>query len=434
MTQAIVTSANSPPARDFRLDLWRGVALLMIFIDHIPGNILSTVTLKSFGFSDAAELFVFVAGYSSMLAYGRRFFKGENSSAVLRIFRRVGQLYLAHIALFVLVAGIVGIYAFRLSGDDFEDPLVILPFIADPHTHLKHVLALRYVPKFLDILPLYIVLMASLPILLLLARVHLLLCFGVSLCVYALGQNWDLQSWVTDASPHWTFNPIAWQFLFTLGVITARRIIQTGRPLPRSKALIALSALIVAVSALLAAPWSSIPGLEGWTVVDADFIYSFDKPNLSPIRLIHFLALAYLAAVMVPINAPFLAGRWVRPLIQVGRNSLPIFCLGTVLSIVGQLIFQSFGLGWPVQLAVDSVGFVTILAAGSMLGFVSDRRKRAPSLADQGASGTIKGSETQGRPGDNAVRDSSGSFDRLERDGSPSSAASLRCAGRIHAP
>jgi hypothetical protein len=434
MTQSAITSANPLPARDFRLDLWRGVALLMIFIDHIPGNILSTVTLKSFGFSDAAELFVFVAGYSSMLAYGRRFFKGENSSAVLRIFRRVGQLYLAHIALFVLVAGIVGVYAFRLSGADFDDPLVILPFITDPHTHLKHVLALRYVPKFLDILPLYIVLMASLPILLLLARIHILLCFCVSLCVYALGQNWDLQAWATDGSPHWTFNPIAWQFLFAIGVITARRVIQTGRALPRSKALIALSALIVASSALLAAPWSSIPGLEGWTVVDADFIYSFDKPNLSPVRLIHFLALAYLAAVIVPISAPFLTGRWVRPLIQVGRNSLPIFCLGTVLSIVGQLIFQSFGLGWPVQLAVDSVGFVTILAAGSMLSFISDRRKGAQSLAGPGGSRPVDGSETQGRPSDNAVRGDSGFFDRPERDGSPSSAAALRSPARIHTP
>lgn len=432
MTQSTITSANPLPARDFRLDLWRGVALLMIFIDHIPGNILSTVTLKSFGFSDAAELFVFVAGYSSMLAYGRRFFKGENSGTVLRIFRRVGQLYLAHIALFVLVAGIVGIYAFRLSGADFDDPMVILPFITDPHTHLKHVLALRYVPKFLDILPLYIVLMASLPILLLLARIHILLCFGVSLCVYALGQNWDLQSWVADESPHWTFNPIAWQFLFAIGVIMARRISQTGRPLPRSTALVALSALIVAVSAILAAPWSSIPGLEGWTVVDSDFIYSFDKRNLSPIRLLHFLALAYLAAVIVPVNAPFLAGRWVRPLIQVGRNSLPIFCLGTVLSIIGQFVLQSFGPGWPVQLAVDSVGFVTILVAGSMLSFLGDRRKRVQFLADQSGSGPVGGSDTQGRPGDNAVRGDSGFLDRLELDSSSRSAAALRRAGRIH--
>jgi len=72
-------------SRDLRLDLWRGVALLMIFVDHIPGNALSAITLKSFGFSDAAELFVFVAGYSSMLAYGRRFSAGHSGNAVLRI-------------------------------------------------------------------------------------------------------------------------------------------------------------------------------------------------------------------------------------------------------------------------------------------------------------------------------------------------------------
>jgi hypothetical protein len=409
-------------SRDLRLDLWRGVALLMIFVDHIPGNILSTVTLKSFGFSDAAELFVFVAGYSSMLAYGRRFFKGENRSAVLRIFRRVGQLYLAHIALFVLVASIVGVYAFRLSGDDFEDPLVILPFVADPQTHLKHVLAL------------YIVLMATLPGLLLLARINLVLCLAISCSVYALGQRWDLQGWVTDGSPHWTFNPIAWQFLFAIGVVTASWVSGTGRRLPRSALLIGLCAVIVAASALMAAPWAAIPGLEGWTVIDPDFVYSFDKSNLSPVRLVHFLALAYLAAVIVPANAPFLAGRLVRPLVQVGANSLPIFCLGTVLSIIGQLVFQSFGLGWDIQLAIDSVGFVTILGAGAMLSNLTSRRKRANLVNGSPSSGPIEGSETQGQPGDGAVLDSSGLFDRPEFDGSAGGAAALRGAGRVHAP
>jgi OpgC protein len=44
--------------RDPRIDVLRGMALLMIFVDHIPGNVLSLVTLHNFGFSDAAEVFV----------------------------------------------------------------------------------------------------------------------------------------------------------------------------------------------------------------------------------------------------------------------------------------------------------------------------------------------------------------------------------------
>ncbi len=56
--------------RDLRVDVLRGISLLMIFIDHIPDNSLGLVTIHNFGFSDAAEVFVLLAGFSSMLAYG----------------------------------------------------------------------------------------------------------------------------------------------------------------------------------------------------------------------------------------------------------------------------------------------------------------------------------------------------------------------------
>jgi hypothetical protein len=49
---------NSTRERDFRLDFCRGVALIVIFIDHVPGNPLSSWTLRNFSFCDAAEVFV----------------------------------------------------------------------------------------------------------------------------------------------------------------------------------------------------------------------------------------------------------------------------------------------------------------------------------------------------------------------------------------
>jgi hypothetical protein len=419
-------------SRDLRLDLWRGVALLMIFVDHIPGNALSAVTLKSFGFSDAAELFVFVAGYSSMLAYGRRFSAGHSGNAVWRILRRVSQLYFAHLVLFALVAVIVSVYGFKIADGDFDDPIVMLPFLADPHTHLKHVLALRYVPKFLDILPLYIALLATLPILLLLKRVHILLCLGVSFIFYVVGQTWDLTSWSPAGSPHWTFNPIAWQFLFTLGVVISSEITRTGKPLPRSKILIGMSAVVVVASAVMAAPWTSIPALKDWTLIDPDFVYSFDKSNLSPIRLIHFLALAYLAAVIVPIDAPLLKTRFARPLIRVGANSLPIFCLGTVLAILGQFTFQWFGFGWSIQLAVDSVGFVTMLLTASMLSFLTERRKHKQIVSDLPGSEPLDGSSRQGPPGNEAVMDSGSVLHRLRPVSGTGCGAALHGSRRLH--
>src|SRR5215831_17115881 len=57
--------------RDLRLDLFRGIALWLIFLDHIPTNIVSWVTIRNYGFSDAAEMFVFISGYTAAFVYGR---------------------------------------------------------------------------------------------------------------------------------------------------------------------------------------------------------------------------------------------------------------------------------------------------------------------------------------------------------------------------
>ncbi|NVL32197.1 succinyl transferase OpgC, partial [Pseudomonas syringae pv. actinidiae] len=57
--------------RDHRIDFFRGLALIFIFWDHVPDNPLAQLTVRNFGFSDAAEIFVFLAGYASILAYGR---------------------------------------------------------------------------------------------------------------------------------------------------------------------------------------------------------------------------------------------------------------------------------------------------------------------------------------------------------------------------
>src|SRR3954469_22259996 len=51
--------------RDLRVDFFRGLALLIIFVDHIPENVFALITLRNFGFSDAAEIFIFLSGYSA---------------------------------------------------------------------------------------------------------------------------------------------------------------------------------------------------------------------------------------------------------------------------------------------------------------------------------------------------------------------------------
>src|SRR5580658_4051672 len=88
-------------SRDLRLDLFRGLALWFIFLDHVPDNILSWLTVRNYGFSDATEIFVYISGYTAVIAYGRMMAQQGWIKAAARIYRRVWQLYVAHILLFV---------------------------------------------------------------------------------------------------------------------------------------------------------------------------------------------------------------------------------------------------------------------------------------------------------------------------------------------
>src|SRR2546428_4903432 len=96
-----------PPApvrivRDLRLDLFRGLALLLIFLDHIPSNVVSWVTIRNYGFSDATEIFIFISGYTAAFVYGTAMRERGLLVSGARILRRAWQIYVAHIFLFAI--------------------------------------------------------------------------------------------------------------------------------------------------------------------------------------------------------------------------------------------------------------------------------------------------------------------------------------------
>src|SRR5512147_2505033 len=88
--------------RDLRLDLFRGLALWLIFLDHIPHNIVNWITIRNYGFSDAAEIFVFISGYTAAFVYGRAMQDRGIIVAGARIWRRAWQVYVAHVFIFVI--------------------------------------------------------------------------------------------------------------------------------------------------------------------------------------------------------------------------------------------------------------------------------------------------------------------------------------------
>src|SRR3972149_4734731 len=107
----------APAERDLRLDLFRGIALWLIFLDHIPSNVVSWVTIRNYGFSDATEIFVFISGYTAAFVYGRAMLDRGFLVARARILRRAWQIYVAHIFLFAIYMAEIAYVA-----SSFENP------------------------------------------------------------------------------------------------------------------------------------------------------------------------------------------------------------------------------------------------------------------------------------------------------------------------
>ena len=342
--------------RDIRLDFFRGIALLFIFLDHIPDNSVNWLTIRNFGFSDASEIFVFISGYSAALAYGRYLHQPGFIYTTARILKRCWQIYMAHLLLFLAFTAQVAYTAAHFSNPMFSEEMNIVNFINEPHVTVMQALLLRFRPANMDILPLYIVLLAVFPLILWgLARrpVTVIGLSGVLYLAAGLGR-WNLDAWPDGK---WLFNPFTWQFLFVIGAALGVR----SRPaewMSRYKTmLVASAAIYLAMAMLIALAWR-FPALEHWVpdLVET-VIYPVDKTNLDILRLIHFLALAYLVQQAVSQDSKMLSWRLFRPLELCGQHSLEVFCLGIFLSFFGHLCLVQINDSLLSQIAVSLVGF-----------------------------------------------------------------------------
>lgn len=330
-----VSSRRSPTPRDHRIDFYRGIALLMIFVNHVPGVLWEHITSRNLGFSDSAELFVFLAGLSCAFAYGRSFFERSGLIATIRAFRRAGVLYLNHIALTMIV---VSLYAFAslATGDGrYLMQLGFGYFLSRPVDTLAGIATLGHQFAYLNILPMYAVLLLMLPLMLgLVRRVGLPGLLVVSCAVWLLCGLLRLNLPNHPNPGGWQFNPFAWQFLFAIGLAVGlakaggQALVGYSRPLYVA-ALAYLGVSFVFVSASL---W-------GWeqTLPLPAFAVQFDKTYVSLPRLLHLLALVYVFA-HAPSHSPLQRIGRDNPFALLGRHSLPVFAVGTVLSLLAQLL------------------------------------------------------------------------------------------------
>jgi hypothetical protein len=241
----------------------------------------------------------------------------------------------------------------------------ILPFFQDPATTILQIAALLFLPNYLDILPLYVVLLAMLPALWVLTRLAPAVALIASAGLY--GAAWMLEWTIPNLSTggSWFFNPFAWQLIFTFGLVCGHATLR-GVSLPRHWAISAAAGAVVAYGLLSAAPWSLIPGFGGLVLPD-DFRLDLDKTNLSLWRLAHALSLAYLIARFVPTDASWMKSLPGRLLEEAGRHSLALFCLGVILSLLGTFVFYEIGRDATMQALVNVAGIAILLMSAQVL-------------------------------------------------------------------
>lgn len=361
MTATAFPTGKPAKFRDPRLDFFRGIAMFVILVSHTRGDWLSDWIPARFGLSDAAAMFVFVSGYAGGLAFGGVYKRAGWLLGTARIGLRIWQLYIAQLAIVLVVAAVAVAANHVIPGDDdYRSILQLDHLFADPSDALLGIATLTYVPHYLDILPVYMVVLSLVPVAILLARfVHPLAVLGASVALWALAGHfeWNLPG---DASEPrgWFFDPFCWQILFFTGFSLSMKWL---RPPPADRRIFwaAVAYILFGVAVTVPAIYQTVPGLDrlqAWIVDHAD------KTYLDPLQILHFFATAYVAVYVLIDRLHLIQHDYVRPMVKCGQQALSLFLAGILLADLGGMAFDRLGSDLGAQLLVNGVCFAAMFA------------------------------------------------------------------------
>lgn len=349
----IDTAKLIPHGRDTRIDVFRALALLTIFVNHVPGTIYEHFTHKNLGFSDSAEAFVLISGMAVALAYGNKFAPGNRLILTLKMWRRAGVLYTAHILTTLATIAIFAGAAIFLKHPELLKQINIEPLIKQPAEALFGLVTLGHQLGYNNILSMYAVVLLLTPLLLLVGRYSLSLMVGASGLIWLISGVYHIAPINYPTAGVWFLNPLSWQFLFTIG-IAGTIYVRRGGKLPAHPLLIVLAVGYL----ILSLAWVRIPlwGINTSMGLPA-VLTGFDKTYLSAPRLLHVVALAYLIAV-VPTLSNIARTSADNPLAILGKHSLPVFIAGTLLAMVAQVMKLVNPGGLPYDTLLIATGIV----------------------------------------------------------------------------
>ena len=345
----------------------------MIFVDHIIGDPLSMLTYRILGFSDAAEIFVFLSGIACGTAYSRTFARGGLSGLVRVTARRAGRIYFYYI--FSSAATVLAVAIAMKQNSSFTKYFGI----EHPLNAMWSALWLISLPPYSEIFVLYIILtLVVVPAFLIAGERYRLLALATSGVIWMGAQIFS--GFLAPLTHHLILNPLAWQFLFVIGLFVAtKRDFKQPTLLSRSQlhwAVVAASTIVVGV--FLYKLLQARSGFDvAWMRLEPSTLASM-KEDLSPIRLVHFLSVALLIAVYVRRDSAFLKWPISMPLIKTGMHSLQVFSLVVVLGNIVNLIVLTGDPPLRDRLVMDGIAFLLMALTGIALTPVREQLVRTP--------------------------------------------------------
>jgi hypothetical protein len=370
------------PSRDKRLDFFRGLAMFIIFIAHVPDNPWNAWIPARLGWSSGAELFVFCSGIASALAFGSVFVKHGYWAGLKRIVYRIWQIYWAHIGLFMVIV-YVTLVASSMSGTDYVEKLFLNWFFEDPRKALPAFLTLRFIPNLLDILPMYIVVLSGVPLVIALARIHpalvAVVSFSLWLMVQLTGVNLPAQA---GQDFGWYFNPLAWQALFFTGFAFGMGWL----PYPKLQQGLLFKACVAFI--VLSIPvtfWWSIETIPLMGVINDWLMPDHQPTSLHWLRYVHLLATAYVALTLLEPRPHVLDTAIAKLILTVGKQSLATFLASLVMAWTAGILLDWAGRSMLNVSLVNIFGLLGVYAIARIVMAMKAKPNRSSSHAQAAA-------------------------------------------------
>lgn len=387
-TSRPASTAAAAGIRDPRLDFFRGMTMFIILIAHTPGNWLTLWIPARFGFSDGTEVFVFLSGMASAIAFGKVFREQGLPMGTARVAFRCWQVYWAHISLFIAIAvTMAALNATDLFSRDYVGQLNLYPFFKNPMTNLPALVTLTYVPNYFDILPMYLVVLAMMPVVVALHRIAPIAALVFVIAVWAAagfgGLALPAEPW---SEREWFFNPFGWQLIFFTGFA----LMSGWLPAPPVDKKLVILAVLIVLAIVPFAYFRLLSAFPELRVIRGDIRFFIQKTDFGILRYVHFLALAYLGWVAVgpkgvrllpPSHDSAGARIWrilLTAIMKVGQQSLAVFIASMYLARLLGVALDVLGRTYLTMVFVNFVGFALLVGVAYGAGWFKSQpwRKR----------------------------------------------------------